>query len=295
MKKIIILIILIILIGWNNLLLQTQITKKVNADDTQKYELTIKDKILINKINNKLQKNIDKKWDWYKKTLIKILEKTLNKSKKNTKKYEILNALVENLKTDEIINKQVDETKKIDFTILASENNLKYKIDIEKIRKQWLDWHNEVREKIWLNPYSYSALLDNTAYEWSSISAEKWEMEHKRNYFDKDYDYNIIEAWFQERWVNCKVINRTTTSESIWKFWYYCKDDDCTDEIIPALKEIFDIYMNEKLKSYNPHYRAIVHKDITKMWIGIVVLQETEEKNYYDFYITTHYCTQFES
>ena len=125
---------------------------------------------------------------------------------------------------------------------------------------------------------------------------EKWIMDHKRNYWDASYDYHKIEKWFQERWVKCKPKNRVTSSESIWKFWYYCKDNECTDELLKSVKQIFDIYMAEKWQSYDLHYRAITHASISKMWVWIAIKKSEDEwfNNYYDYYITTHYCTEFD-
>lgn len=270
----------IILENWTTWWIWEQMIEKANTKEKQIYRLTLKDNILINKVMVKIWKIIDWKGVLYKETLINIFEKVLKKAKNFTKTYEVINTLIIN-------------TKKINLLNIAKNEYSTYKIDINRIKKEWLDWHNIERKNIWVKPYSYDTRLDNTAYEWSVISEDKWVMEHKRHFFDDYYDYNIIEAWFQERWVKCKVINRTTSSESIWKFGYYCKDNDCTDEIIPALKVIYDIYLAEKWQSYDAHYRAIAHANITKMWIWISI-QKSEEKDYYDFYVTTHYCTEFE-
>jgi hypothetical protein len=269
----------IILENWSKWWIWEKLVEKANTKETQIYRLTLNDNNLINKVINKMEKIINEKWVLYKETLVKALEKTLYKTKKYTKAYEVINSLVIN-------------TKKINLLNIANKEYEIYKININEIKKEWLDWHNEERKNIWVNPYSYDSRLDNTAYEWSVISEDKWVMEHKRHYFDEYYDYNVIETWFQDRWVKCKVINWTTSSESVWKFWYICKDNDCTDEIIPALRVIYDIYLAEKWQSYDAHYRAISHKDITKIWIWITM--EEKEKNNYDFYVTTHYCTEFE-
>jgi hypothetical protein len=119
-------------------------------------------------------------------------------------------------------------------------------------------------------------------------------MDHKRDSFDSWYDYHKIENWFQERWVHCKVKWRTTTSESIWKYGFYCTDWDCTEELKVSLKEIFDIYMAEETLNYpaNAHYKAIVSPNISKMWLGIT-LYKADLPNYYEYYMATHYCTEF--
>lgn len=275
MKKHIISIFLLYSLLFNNYLSFAE-TKENNQ-----YKLSIKDNVIINNMNQKIVKEIDKYWIEYRNNIISNFEKTLKKIKKNTKADIILNELI----------------KKIQKTNLSNISKKHYKdsnIDIDTIKKEWLSRHNNARSLLWLKAYSYDSQLSSTAYEWSYEMAKKWLIEHKRNKEDSTYEYLVIEKWFQDRWVNCKIMNRTTTSESIWKYWYYCKDWDCTQEILPSLKEIFDIYMNEKWKSYDLHYRAIVHKNITKMWLWLYI-KPTQEKDYYELYVTTHYCTEFNS
>lgn len=59
------------------------------------------------------------------------------------------------------------------------------------------------------------------------------------------------------------------------------------------MKKIFDIYMSEKWLKYpmDAHYRAIVHPNISQIWVWIK-LQETSDKNFYEYYITSHYCSE---
>lgn len=132
-------------------------------------------------------------------------------------------------------------------------------------------------------------------------------MDHKRYSNSWFYDYFIIEKWFKDRWVVCKNINWVTTSESIWAFSYFCKKTkkNCNDELLKSLKKIFDIYIAEKGLKYpaNAHYRAIVHKNLSQIgfWIKLIKTISPSKKNreyysdydYYKYYVTTHYCSQF--
>ena len=252
-------------------------------NNTYSYDLKTNDYILINKIINKIQTIINKTWYKYKEKIIISLEKYLKKLEFDSKKYLIMNEVLIN-------------TKKISFLIHSNNHYSKYKINIDKVKKQWLNRHNIQRKKLNLNMYSIDERLNNSSYEWSQISQDKWVMEHKRHYYDEFYDYMEIEKWFNQRDINCEVINRTTTSESIWRFGYFCSDDNCTEELLESLKVIFDIYMNEKKtgRNNNAHYRAITHPNITKLWIWISI-QETNEKDYYGYYVTSHYCTKFKN
>lgn len=245
------------------------------------YSLTSKDYQIINLINNKLENIININSIENNNILIRELIKSQNKTQKNSQIYLILEKVIEN-------------SQKLNQEKNYLNHYKEFKLDFEKISFYWLKLHNDARKKVWVWLYSYDQKLHNTAYEWSTTQKNRWIMEHKRSSWDSYYDYPKIENWFKVRWVNCKVINSTTSSESIWQFWYYCSDSDCSDELMQSAKVLFDIYMAEKWKwfAYDAHYKAIVHNNITKMWLWISV-KKTTEKDYYEFYITTHYCTEF--
>lgn len=269
----------ILLSNWEKWWIWDAMMKKSWSNLKKKYVLSIKDKLLVNKIVSKIQKIVDRKNLDEKQRIIKSLKKINKKAKKYTK-------------ADVLIEHLVEESKKINFNKISAKHYKKYSIDIEKIKREWINWHNSARKWVWSKSYSYDYRLDTTSYERSTEQKDKWIMEHKRDPWDSYYNYNKIENWFQDRWVKCEVKGWATSSESIWKYWYYCTDWECTDEILESLKIIFDIYMAEKWQSYDAHYRAIIHKDLSKIWIWISV-KETTDEHYNDFYVTTHYCTKF--
>ncbi|QFR39095.1 SH3 domain-containing protein [Candidatus Gracilibacteria bacterium 28_42_T64] len=265
-----------------------QSLKKSDKILTKKYIISSSDKKIAGKVIGKIKKLVNSKGIKYKEVLIYKLEKTLRKLKEGTKKYVIINEIIVG-------------TKKISLEPTYTRHYKKYKIDMNKVKSTWKDWHNTARRDLGVSLYTYDSRLDNSAYEWSYISDQKGVMEHKRNYFDVYYDYKVIEKWFNDRGVICKVKNRATSSESIGKYGYKCTDNDCTDELINSLKEIFDIYMAEKGLSYpaNAHYKAITHADISKIGLGLAISDAPVDengwggKNYYNYYVTTHYCTEF--
>ena len=273
--KVISLIIIFIILIWNTF--------------ASWYKLNSSDKIIVNKISSKIKTLLDKKDLSFRKKLESNLNKIQEKYKNNEKIYEI----IKQVKINNYLFTHKEE-------YLNHYKN--YYIDFNKVKSEWLSWHNKERWELNRKLYSYDERLDNTSYEWSKIqSKEKKIMSHKRNTWDIYYDYKKIEKWFNERWVKCKVKWWATTSESIWKFWYYCNDYNCTDELNKSLKEIFNIYMSEKWLWYpaDAHYRWIVHKDLTKIWLWLRIEQNfsDEYENYrsYDYYVTTHYCTEFKN
>jgi hypothetical protein len=117
----------------------------------------------------------------------------------------------------------------------------------------------------------------------------RWEASHKRNTWDSYYNYKKITSWFENRWIEFENINRATFSESIWYWNYNCNWDDCTEQISDSVKRVYDRYMEEKNKKYQPHYRALIKEEFRKIWLWIAIKELGKGK--YDFYLTVHYWT----
>lgn len=243
-------------------------------------DLSSKEKLFITRTSKTLEKLVNNDIK-YKDKLIISLNRTLKKLKKNSKNYLIINEITTNL-------------KKVSLKTHSNNHYKQNKINIEKVKTTWIWLHNTERNKLWLKNYKEDNRLNNTAYEWSTIMKNKSSMDHKRFSNSSFYNYNQIENWFQDRWVNCIIANWTTSTESIWKFAYYCSDKDCSDELITSLKSIFQLYMNEKWLTYpaNAHYRAIVHNYINYIWLWISIKYTWD--NRYEYYVATHYCTEFD-
>ncbi|MDD2907227.1 MAG: hypothetical protein PHH98_01165 [Candidatus Gracilibacteria bacterium] len=275
MKKIIISIVLILLLKINN---------------TYSYELSRSDKVNINKIVGKIEKNANTLGINYKDIVINEKIAEISKLNSESKDYVILLELIKKI-------------KQIKFFEYAKNNSKENKVNLELLKNNWLSWHNDVRYNVNLkNYYSYDDRLDNTAFQWSYINMENGVMTHKRYENSSYYDYNQIENWLLDRGVKCKAVNGITSSESIGYHSYYCKKNssDCTEEALKASKEIFLMYTSEKGLKYpnDAHYRAIVHKNLNKIGLGIAIKKEINDSvyyknyDYYNIYITTHYCTE---
>lgn len=251
---------------------------KIFADN---YKFTKKDNLIINKINYVIKPKIE---NWTLEFRIN-LEKAFNKIQKDYSSNAQIYNIFKQIKIDNYM---------FDFQDEYTKDYKDFNIDYKKVQTEWLKWHNNVRNQIKVPLYSYDSRLNNTAYEWSKEQVKIWKISHERYKNDGFYNYQKIENWFNNRWIKCIPKNWATTSESIWKFWYYCSDSDCTNEFLESLKDIFDIYMNEKWLKYpaNAHYRWITLDTLSKIWIW-VGFYKTDEKDYYQYYVTTHYCTKF--
>lgn len=252
----------------------------VNINSIYATTLSSNENLFVTRTSKKIETLVNKDI-MYKERLIISLNKVLKKLKKNTKSYIIIEKLTANL-------------KKVSLKTHSNNHYKQNKIDIEKVEKAWIWFHNTERSKLWLKSFKEDSRLNNTAYEWSTIMKNKSSMNHKRYANSSFYNYNEIENWFQDRWVKCKNADWTTSTESIWKFAYYCSDDDCSDELIESIKSIFQLYMDEKWLPHpnNAHYRAIVHNYLNYIWLWISIRHTWDDR--YEYYIATHYCTEFE-
>lgn len=264
----------------------------------ESYKLTMKDKLLINNISTKINTLIDKKWNIITSKYVTTINKTIKKTEKNWRIYLILawikTNIVNHTNNKYIKENNLEQVKNETLTkweYVSKTNFSEFKIDITKVRTSWLWYFNNVRKSMWRNPYSYDTMLNDTAEEWSDTSLTRWYISHKRDPNDSYYNYNKITSRFKDRWVVCKNINRITHSENIGRWYYSCSDgSDCTDKLIWGIKQVFDMYMAEKWKSSHAHYDSIVMTQFSKIWVWIAIKKSSGSN--YEFYITTHYCTE---
>jgi len=266
------------------------------------YNLTEKDKLIIEKVNQKIDKLVEKKWESFRLKLENALVRLLPRYTSNPRIYSILDKLLEHTKKIKIQDKQeikknenkVEQkldTKQSKQTQVQVDNDYwNFYFDEKKVRQTWLNLHNAERKKMWLKAYVYNSKLDNTAKDRSETMKFKKIVDHRRHKWDSYYDYWKIAKWFEQRWVVCQNISRATFSESIGYYTTKCDKSDCTDSVIKWLENTFNFYMSEKWKKWRPHYNGIVHKLFTQIWFGIAI--ENRWNGWYRYYFTTHYCTK---
>ncbi len=247
-----------------------------NQNVSSYYQLEKKQKIIENKLNYAVKKHL--KW---KKLDYRIqFRNKLDNISKIEKKYFYL---IENVKKSNWLY-DYNKNQLRDFNSLGI-NNI-------KIQEYWLSLHNKERQNIWLNKYQINELLNSTSYEWSEYQSKKWEMTHKRKNTDIFYNHKNIEKWFANRWIYCKAKWWVTVSESIAKYNFKCNDNECSDELKKSIQTIFLAYMDEKGLTYpeNAHYKAITHPNLKYIWLWIKITENRD--NNYDYYLTSHYCSE---
>lgn len=166
------------------------------------------------------------------------------------------------------------------------------RFDLSRVRSTWFSWINQARSDAGLPAYAHDRQLDRTANDWSATMAARGSVTHRRNPADPYYDYSKITAWFAERGIVARNVNRATHTENIGSGVLSCSEGDCTDELIDALRPTFDYFMSEKKHPAGSfaraHYESIMHDRFTRIGFGVVVAGNK-------VYSTTHYVTEIAS
>lgn len=175
-------------------------------------------------------------------------------------------------------------------TKISNEEDINYipKVDFQKVQEAWLARHNEERENVGVEYYNISLELNTTAKEWAQYLAKRNGSTHKRKSTDGYYNYDSIKEWFSDRWITFpkEKLWIANFSENIAYQYYKCNKEDCTQDLINALKKWFNFFMSEK--KYNwAHYRAVTSKYFTNMGMGVWIVGSR-------YYIVTHYTTEIE-
>lgn len=261
----------------------------INIPVIYAYELTNND----NKVVEIIWEKIEEKSDNFQNNFADTLEILMNNNNYSNRINAILNEIVENIQNNLSENNDKSErdfiSKNINENKLSTDSHNGLRINLEQVKNNWLTWNNKVRDDLWLTNYSYNTQLEKSATTWSNQAKEKWEISHKRNETDGFYDYNSINKWFWDNEIVCKNIDSITHTENIWWWGYTCTDWECSDELSTAIKRAFDAYMDEKWTQSDAHYRSLTQQYFKSIWLWISI--DDKWDNYYEYYLTIHYCT----
>jgi len=168
----------------------------------------------------------------------------------------------------------VSPASKLDYTA--------NKIDIQKIRDYRQGLHTTERATKWKDPYIYNLQLEQAAYTRAKFLLTEWadrlkvknrsRSTHWRKTGDGYYNYNSIKEWFADQWVVFASEEKnwnTLFQENVWRWYFTCKDSECSAEAMKAIKSTRDMYMKEK-KYNGAHYRGITWKR-TNMWVWLYI------------------------
>lgn len=153
------------------------------------------------------------------------------------------------------------------------------------MRSARLDWHNQLRAKKGLDPYTYHSDLEKTAKKWADELVKIKQRTHKRSPQDGYYHYGNIKSWFAEQGVAFPVETggRSAFSESIGYRAYQCRAGDCTQALLDASQKVFSMFEAEGEKG--AHYKALVMPHFQQIGVGFQF--EPERKQ---LYIVIHYA-----
>lgn len=171
----------------------------------------------------------------------------------------------------ECFQKRVEYLK----TQVKTQDQIISNVDRNRVKEEWLAWHNYEREQKWRQPYTYNDSLNYTSFiRAQQIAKEQrktWST-HARKLGDWYRNTDSIKNRFSDLWVNL-----TYFSESNAYGYYNCKKMDCTQEMIEALKKCF----NRTFLDRN-HYPAVVSSVYDQIWLWVAT-------NWTYVWLTTHY------
>lgn len=195
----------------------------------------------------------------------------------------------QNLLDEESLIQISIQSKKLNLPTLS--DNIS-NIDEQMVRDAILSWHNEEREIMWSNPYSYNLDLEWSANIWADNLAKSGKTKnlHPRNSWDGYYNYSSMFNRFSDLWIEFPYSANwaATFSESIGYNSYKCSKSDCTDDLINAVKKTWT-WLIMKEKSYRwSHYNAATMKHFSQMWAGIAI-----DYSHNRYYVVFHYGVDF--
>lgn len=215
-----------------------------------------------------------------------LREYTLNMLK--VFEYELKEEQAKN-KSSNKTNATTQKTYKSDLPHLS--NNFS-NINEQKVRNAILSRHNEERNNIWVNPYSYNLDLEWSATTWATILADSHKTSnlHLRNAWDWYYNYNSMLNRFSNLWIKfpASIKWAASFSESVWYWGYKCSKSDCTDDLITAIKKTWTNLIMKEKASKDSHYNAATMKHFTQMWAWIAI-----DKSNNRYYLVLHYGVDF--
>lgn len=160
-------------------------------------------------------------------------------------------------------------------------------IDVAVLQTTRLWRVNELRSSRGRHHLTLEPLLHKTAADRSETMQHKWVADHKRFKGSAYYAYGEIQQWFSDRGVEFVNVSRATFTENIGRATFRCKQENCTQTAIDAMRETFEFYLREEGTKNDAHWRTMMHPlfNIVGLWISV---NEWAGK----FYLTTHYGTQ---
>jgi uncharacterized protein YkwD len=160
-------------------------------------------------------------------------------------------------------------------------------IDLTVLQTTWLQRVNELRASRGRHALTLHPVLHKTAADRSEAMKQKGVADHKRFSSSAYYAYGELVNWFADRGVVFENVSRATFTENIGWAPFRCKQQDCTQTAIDAMRTTFDFYVSEEWTTNDAHWRTIIHPLFEIVGLGIAVNESTNK-----FYLTTHYGTQ---
>ena len=177
------------------------------------------------------------------------------------------------------------------------------RVDMDRVKEAWLTWVNDLRASKGLPPYEYHKLLDHTSQEVADYLAVKYPKARPTNLATHEkpgqttngYSHSYLTKWFKERGVYTVAKGRSNHTENTGYSYYRCEKEDCTDEMIRALRTTFAYYKNEeRFLSYAPsralHYKSLVNPNYKYIGLGLATSPNANRR-----WSVLHYMTELQA
>ena len=189
-------------------------------------------------------------------------------------------------------NKITTTTQRIYKSDLPHLSDTFSNIDEWEVRNAIFSRHNEERNNVWVDSYSYNLDLEWSATTRATILADSHKTSnlHLRNVWDWYYNYNSMLNRFSNLWIDFPKSLKwaSSFSESIWYWGYKCNKSDCTQDLVTAIKKTWTNLIMKEKASKGSHYNAATMKHFTQMWAWIAI-----DKSNNRYYLVLHYGVDF--
>lgn len=257
---------------------------------SNKCQISNQEKYVISKIEIFIIKNSHKKWEIFLNKIENKIQNLKNSYSLTSKQKCLFWKIFEIIKKQKrflIREKNLKKYQKRKEEIYKKEKEVK-NINMEKVRKKWLEWNNKAREKKWLWKYRYIDILNRTSYLHSKKMLKNNLLEHTKG--NKNwYEYNLLNQRFDRKWLDFANIWGFTHTENIGAIYINCQNNskDCTEEVIKKLKGSFDKMMAEKKQKYKLHYQSIICQNFKQIGFALKIEPKAQKA-----YFTVHYASK---
>lgn len=238
-------------------------------------------KILVNTLEVEVELSSDSSGYWY-----EAFIRALQNNSYIPDSFNSVSQLVNRSQMAEMVYRIMEEIKDQPSKTLVSasaslaclDSEMPASIDMDEVRAQWLNWHNQARASRGIASLSQNTGLDYSSSLWAKANKSIGTITHDRP------DGQSLTDWFAEIGIIFEKKNGIVYGENLGYRTLRCNEADCTEEVLDSARTIFDAFMAEEGTNYTSHYDNIVESDFIELGLGMAYSSAEEA-----VYIATQY------